>query len=373
MQGIGMPESVHTLSPEPVPSDSEPTFASKLISWQKRYGRHDLPWQKTRDPYAVWVSEIMLQQTQVAAVIGYYQRFMQRFPTIASLAMATQDDVMQHWSGLGYYSRARNLHKAAQQVMEVHGGIFPQTLEAIQALPGIGRSTASAIASFAFEAPHPILDGNVKRVFARHFAIEGWPGLPRVEQQMWALAERLQPAQEHGPYAQALMDMGATLCTRSRPRCDACPLQTTCLAYREGRTRELPASKPRKAIPEKSTTMLILLHDNQVMLEKRPGSGIWGGLWSLPEVDSTLDAQQAAVERYGFQTQKLPPFGTLTHVFSHFKLHILPQPLVVEAALMANQTPDIQWLTLEAAVQAGIPAPVRVLLEQLRWQQTALL
>jgi len=367
-----MLELAHTLHEKPAP-ESDADFSRRLIAWQKRYGRHDLPWQQTRDPYAIWVSEIMLQQTQVAAVIGYYQRFMLRFPTIASLATAAQDDVMQHWSGLGYYSRARNLHKAAQQVMEVHGGVFPQALEAIQALPGIGRSTASAIASFAFEAPHPILDGNVKRVFARHFAIEGWPGLPRVEQTMWALAERLQPAQEHGPYAQALMDMGATLCTRSRPRCDACPLQATCLAYREGRTHELPASKPRKAIPEKSTTMLILLHDNQVMLEKRPGSGIWGGLWSLPEVDSDLDAQQAAVERYGFQTQKLPPFGTLTHVFSHFKLHILPQPLAVETTRMATQTPDIQWLTLEAAVQAGIPAPVRVLLEQLRWQQTALL
>ncbi|MCB4809866.1 A/G-specific adenine glycosylase [Methylovorus menthalis] len=368
-----MAELVHTLAQKPAGEDLGAEFASRLIAWQKRYGRHDLPWQQTRDPYAIWVSEIMLQQTQVAAVIGYYQRFMQRFPTIASLATATQDDVMQHWSGLGYYSRARNLHKAAQQVMQEHGGVFPQTLEAIQALPGIGRSTASAIASFAFEAPHPILDGNVKRVFARHFAIEGWPGLPRVEQTMWALAERLQPTSEHGPYAQALMDMGATLCTRSRPRCDACPLQTSCLAYREGRTRELPASKPRKVIPEKSTTMLILLHDNQVMLEKRPASGIWGGLWSLPEVDSALDAQQAAAERYGVQTQKLPPFGTLTHVFSHFKLHILPQPLAVETALMANQTPNTQWLTLEAAVQAGIPAPVRVLLEQLRWQQTALI
>lgn len=346
-------------------------FASRLIAWQKVHGRHDLPWQNTRDPYAIWVSEIMLQQTQVTAVIGYYGRFMQRFPDIKTLAEATQDEVLQHWSGLGYYSRARNLHRAAHMIMEEHAGKFPQDVELIQQLPGIGRSTAAAIASFAFDACYPILDGNVKRVFARHFVIEGWPGQPKVEASMWALAESLLPASGMVAYTQGLMDMGATLCTRTRPQCSACPLQTTCGAYLQGRTHALPSPKPRKSIPEKTTTMLVLLRGNEVLLEKRPPSGIWGGLWSFPEItDQDTTPQEAALQRFSVHTEPLPVMPMLTHTFTHFRLHITPQPLQVVSPTQIESGGFI-WLDLHEAIEAAIPTPVRTLLKQLVASETA--
>ena len=259
-------------------------FSSRLIAWQKIHGRHDLPWQNTQDPYAIWVSEIMLQQTQVAAVIAYYARFMARFPNIATLAQASQEEVLQHWSGLGYYSRARNLHNAAQTIMDEFDGQFPEDFEKIQTLSGIGRSTAAAIASFAFQQNQTILDGNVKRVLARHFLIEGWTGSPKIEKALWALAETLVPDQEMIAYTQGLMDLGATICTRSKPKCELCPLNVHCMALAKNQTKALPTPKPRKAIPQKQTTMLLLLNGNEVMLEKRPPNGIWGGLWSLPEI-----------------------------------------------------------------------------------------
>ena len=345
-------------------------FATRLVNWQKRHGRHDLPWQNTRDPYAIWVSEIMLQQTQVTAVIGYYQRFMQRFPDLASLAAAEQEEVLQYWSGLGYYSRARNLHNAAQIVMDDHGGVFPHEFAAVQALPGIGRSTAAAIVSFAYDSPQPILDGNVKRVFARHFLIDGWPGSPKVEQQMWGLAEALLPEHDMVAYTQGLMDLGATLCTRSRPQCVSCPLQQTCLAYAQGRTKELPASKPRKTAPQRQTTMLMLLRGKEILLEKRPPSGIWGGLWSLPEVTAEEAPQEVAVRRYGVTTEALPPLATLSHAFTHFKLAITPQPLrVLQTTQLAAESAVI-WMDIEDAIGAALPTPVRTLLQQLKrnWQ-----
>ncbi len=263
-------------------------FSTRLIAWQKVHGRHDLPWQNTTNPYAIWVSEIMLQQTQVSAVIGYYAKFMQRFPTIADLANATEEDVLQHWSGLGYYSRARNLRKAAMQMVELYDGQFPTDFDVILSLPGIGRSTAAAIASFSFNQIHTILDGNVKRVLARHFCVEGWPGLPKVEQQLWLLAESLLPKDEMIAYTQGLMDLGATVCTRSKPKCGSCPLNNSCEALRQNKVRSLPMPKPRKAIPEKDIAMLIVRCGNKVMLQKRPSSGIWGGLWSFPEVEIAL-------------------------------------------------------------------------------------
>jgi len=226
-------------------------FALRIIAWQKQHGRHDLPWQNTHNPYAIWVSEIMLQQTQVAAVIGYYQRFMTRFPTIQSLAAAEQEEVMQYWSGLGYYSRARNLHHAAQTIVDEFAGEFPQDFTAMQSLSGIGRSTAAAIAAFAFNQVHTILDGNVKRVLARHFAIEGWPSAPKIEKAMWVLAESLLPNAGMVAYTQGLMDLGATLCTRSKPTCNACPLNTSCLAYAQHRVHLLPTPKPKKNQPAK--------------------------------------------------------------------------------------------------------------------------
>ena len=343
-----------------------PDFSERLIAWQKIHGRHDLPWQNTRDPYAIWVSEIMLQQTQVAAVIGYYQRFMHRFPDIASLAQASQDEVLQHWSGLGYYSRARNLHAAAQRIVAEHGGRFPEDFEAVQQLPGIGRSTAAAIVSFAFRQRQAILDGNVKRVLARHFLVEGWPGLPKVEKQLWQLAEALLPQEDIEPYTQGLMDLGATLCTRGKPQCLLCPLQPSCQAYSTGCWTELPTAKPRKALPEKQTVMLLLLHGNQILLEKRPPSGIWGGLWSLPEIDGDEIALTTAQQRYGVTAKLLPAMPVLTHVFTHFRLYILPQLMQVESISPAAQESGRSWLPLETAVNAALPTPVRKLLLQLQ-------
>lgn len=340
-------------------------FPARLIAWQKIHGRHDLPWQNTHDPYAIWISEIMLQQTQVAAVIGYYSRFMQRFPDIASLAAAEQEQVMQHWSGLGYYSRARNLHAAAQRIVDEHGGVFPQDFTAVQDLPGIGRSTAAAIVSFAFGHFQPILDGNVKRVLARHFLVEGWPGQPKVEKQLWQLAERLLPPTDMVAYTQGLMDLGATVCVRGKPKCGICPLQTTCLAYSKNRTGELPMAKPRKAIPERHTTMLLLLRGNEIMLEKRPGSGIWGGLWSLPEIGMEELPTVVAEQRYGVISEALLPLPRLTHTFTHFRLHICPQPMQVSALKPEAREAGLIWLALEDAIGAALPTPVRKLLLQM--------
>jgi A/G-specific adenine glycosylase len=341
-------------------------FASRVIAWQKVHGRHDLPWQNTFDPYAIWVSEIMLQQTQVAAVVSYFQRFMQRFPDIVSLANATQEEVLQLWSGLGYYSRARNLHHAAQAIMDEHAGQFPRDFELIRSLPGIGRSTAAAITSFAFDQPHAILDGNVKRLFARHFLVEGWPGNQKVEKQLWVLAEDLLPEENAVAYTQGLMDLGATLCIRSKPRCRECPLQQTCEAYKLGRVSQLPTPKPRKAIPQKQTTMLILRNGNEVMLEKRPSSGIWGGLWSFPEISVTENPQQSAQQRYGIRAKCSPALSTLTHVFTHFRLQIEPQPMQVLSIQPQAREAGIIWLPLEDAIGAALPTPVRKILLSLK-------
>ncbi|HQR50079.1 MAG TPA: A/G-specific adenine glycosylase [Methylophilaceae bacterium] len=342
------------------------SFSNRIIAWQRRHGRHDLPWQKTRDPYAIWVSEIMLQQTQVAAVIPYYQRFMARFPDIASLAAADEDIVLQHWSGLGYYSRARNLHAAAQKLMNEFGGRFPQSPEAIQRLPGIGRSTAAAIAAFSFGHCGAILDGNVKRVLTRCFGVAGWPGQPAIEKRLWELAESLLPQTGIAAYTQGLMDLGASLCSRSKPACSHCPLLNECVAQRECLTTSLPSPKPRKVLPERATTMLLLLDGNDILLEKRPSTGVWGGLWSLPEVAGDGDAQHVARQRFGLETVARPAMPTLTHAFTHFRLHITPQPLLVTKWLQQGLDSRVVWLDIEDARGAALPTPVRRLLNQLR-------
>ena len=330
-----------------------PDFASRIIAWQKLYGRHDLPWQNTTNPYAIWVSEIMLQQTQVTAVIGYYAKFMQRFPNVSVLACATQEEVLQYWSGLGYYSRARNLHSAAQKIVDDFSGRFPTQFDDILSLPGIGRSTAAAISTFAFSQinnqPQPILDGNVKRVFARHFLIEGWPGLAKIERQMWQIAVRENPQGDAIAYTQGLMDLGATLCTRSKPKCSACPVNTSCAGLAKNLISQLPTPKPSKVIPEKTTTMLVLVNGDEVMLQKRPPTGIWGGLWSFPEVSSDKNLQDAL------------PLTKLTHTFTHFKLHIQPQ-LVHATRNNQAMEPRTIWLSLEDAISAAIPTPVRKIL-----------
>ena len=335
-------------------------FADAIIAWQKLHGRHDLPWQtklnQASDPYAIWVSEIMLQQTQVAAVIGYYAKFMQRFPNIAALASATQEEVLQSWSGLGYYSRARNLHGAAQKIVDNFGGEFPNQFDDILSLPGIGRSTAAAISTFALNAPQPILDGNVKRVFARHFNIAGWPSAPKIEQAMWQIAVRENSSEDAIAYTQGLMDLGATLCTRTRPNCHACPVNASCGALANNLVTALPTPKPRKIIPEKSTTMLVHVHGDEVMLEKRPPVGIWGGLWSFPEVDDMMGES---------------PLAKLTHTFTHFKLHITPQLVYSSKANpQVNEAGKI-WLSIDDAIGAAIPTPIRKILLQLKAIKTS--
>ncbi len=341
-------------------------FSDRIIAWQRTHGRHDLPWQNTRDPYAIWVSEIMLQQTQVSAVIPYYQRFMLRFPDIATLAIAEQIEVLQLWSGLGYYSRARNLHASAQKLMLESGGKFPPSADTIAQLPGIGRSTAAAIAAFSFGHKGAILDGNVRRVLCRCFGVSGWAGQPAVEKELWTLATSLLPPDNIEAYTQGLMDLGASLCSRSKPACSQCPLQQLCIAHRDNLTATLPTSKPRKALPERAITLLLLIDGNQILLEQRPPTGIWGGLWSLPEVDGAFNVQQAARLRYGQETELLPTMPAFTHTFTHFRLHITPQPLLVTRRLSPAEETLTLWLDREDAIQAALPTPVRSLINRLR-------
>lgn len=340
-------------------------FAATLIRWQKRHGRHDLPWQGTRDPYRIWLAEVMLQQTQVATVIPYYSRFLECFPTIQSLADARLDGVLVLWSGLGYYSRARNLYRAACLVVARHGGKFPDGIEDIEALPGIGRSTAAAIAAFAYGERRAILDGNVKRVFARCFGIEGYPGDRKVENALWAKAEAALPRRDMETYTQALMDLGATVCLRARPRCEACPLARECVASQQGRVSELPAPRPRKRLAEKDAALLMLIDRGRILLEKRPPSGIWGGMWSLPEMLPGEDPVAYCAARFGAEVAPLSPLPELQHGFTHFKLRIHPRPLRVLSMPLRVEGRGHLWLDLEDALGAAIPAPVRKLLKAL--------
>ncbi|WP_277189448.1 A/G-specific adenine glycosylase [Caballeronia sp. BR00000012568055] len=342
-------------------------FSSRLIAWQRIHGRHDLPWQNTRDAYRIWLSEIMLQQTQVTTVIPYYARFLQRFPTVTMLAKAPIDDVMALWAGLGYYSRARNLHKCAQVVAFEHGGEFPQTVDELAELPGIGRSTAAAIASFAFAARATILDGNVKRVLARVFGVEGFPGEKKVENAMWTLAESLLPdaanKEEVTAYTQGLMDLGATLCVRGKPDCVRCPFASDCVANIDGRQRELPTARPKKAVPTRKTWMLVLKDGDSILLEKRPPTGIWGGLWSLPEA-ADENALSAVSQRFGgdAELQRLAP---LSHTFTHFKLDIEPRLGEARGAPLELREVETVWAPLARIDSYGVPAPVRKLLDAL--------
>jgi len=348
---------------EVVAHEADPGFSRDVIDWQKRHGRHALPWQNTRDAYRVWLSEIMLQQTQVSAVIPYYLRFLETFPTVQSLAAAPSEQVMAHWSGLGYYSRARNLHKCAQTVVAEYGGVFPHDPALLEQLPGIGRSTAAAIAAFSYGARAAILDGNVKRVFARVFGIDRFPGEKTVENDLWQRAAVLLPEQDIESYTQGLMDLGATLCTRSSPACQRCPLAHRCVAFATGRTAELPVRKPKQKVPEKETAMLVICHEDRVLLEQRPDSGIWGGLLSLPEVpaeEQGIDADQA-VAPFGTvaQVQKLSPFS---HVFTHFKLHVSPWRIDLAQRLPGVAERGNVWLPVRDVASAPLPAPVKKLL-----------
>jgi A/G-specific adenine glycosylase len=340
-------------------------FARKLVRWQARHGRHDLPWQGTRDAYRIWLSEVMLQQTQVSTVIPYYERFLARFPDIESLANAPLDDVLVLWSGLGYYSRARNLHAAAQVIVKQHGGRFPRTREKLASLPGIGRSTAAAVAVFAFAKREAILDGNVKRVLSRQFAVRGYPGDARVEARLWTLAESLLPVRSVGRYTQALMDLGAGVCTRARPACDSCPVSKSCKARAQGRTAAYPSARARKPVPERKTAMLLLLRHGELLLEKRPPAGIWGGLWCLPEMPANAAPRDYCARRFGVELSGARRLPLLRHGFTHFTLTIAPVICRVSAASPSLAEPGRIWLAREEAAQAAVPAPVRKLLLQL--------
>lgn len=340
-------------------------FAARLLAWFDEHGRKDLPWQRDITPYRVWISEIMLQQTQVATVIPYFERFMASFPDVTTLADASEDAVLAHWSGLGYYARARNLHKAARLVRDEHGGAFPESFDAVVALPGIGRSTAGAILSIACGQRHPILDGNVKRVLARHAAVDGWPGTTRVADTLWSLADDLTPTGRVADYTQAIMDLGATLCTRNRPACADCPVAADCRAFAAGDVDRYPGRKPKREKPLRQTTMLLAVAGNELYLERRPASGIWGGLWSLPETDD--DPVRWCAERLAGEPAETTRWATLRHSFSHYDLDILPVVLRLDdASRKVHDNDDGQWVALNADPPGGIAAPVRKLIDVLR-------
>jgi A/G-specific adenine glycosylase len=338
-------------------------FQTHILTWFDQYGRKDLPWQKPITPYQVWVSEVMLQQTQVSTVIPYFNRFMQRFPDIESLANAPLDDVLQHWAGLGYYARGRNLHKAAGLI--VAQGKFPQTLEGLTALPGIGLSTAGAILSIAFQQSAPILDGNVRRVLARFGGIEGWTGEAKINQQLWDISRFYTPQQRVADYTQAMMDLGATLCTRSKPLCLACPVAQFCVAKRDGKTALLPTPKPSKKTPVKTIVFLLLEDNQQILLEKRPPLGIWGGLWSLPEFADLAAARAWCLEnRFVCHTEKI--FPTQRHTFSHY--HLDYTPLLIHSKNPENHVMESDfklWYKLRAIHTLALPAPIARLLQDL--------
>ena len=343
-------------------------FATRLLGWHASSGRHDLPWQHPRDPYRVWLSEIMLQQTQVQTVIPYFERFVRELPSLAALAAADEDRVVALWAGLGYYARARNLHKAARICVDEHAGELPREFEALAALPGIGRSTAGAILAQAHGLRFPILDGNVKRVLCRYHGVEGWPGSTAVEKRLWELAENHLPEAQLADYTQAIMDFGATLCTRGDPSCVLCPLQDGCVALREGRIAELPESKPGKPLPERRTLMLLLTDkEDRVLLVRRPPTGVWSGMWSLPEVADHDEARAFVATASAVDFEDNVPLPLIEHSFSHYRLHIAPL-MWREAAPVARigDNHGQRWQSLASLDEVGLPAPVRKLLLGIR-------
>jgi len=354
---------------------SNHNFSDKLLTWFEQYGRKDLPWQENKTPYRVWVSEIMLQQTQVSSVIEYYQRFMRSFPNLRTLADADEDKVLEHWAGLGYYARARNLHKAAKFIRDEYNAIFPDNYEQIVELSGIGRSTAGAILSIAFKQPACILDGNVKRVLARVHAIDRWPGEKKTENELWQIAEQYTPTQRTDEYTQAIMDLGATLCTRSKPKCPQCPMTENCLAFAQELQTTLPVSKPKKAIPQKQTWVALIESDKgELLLEKRPPTGIWGSLYSLPEFSPEIDEAELLLQceqRFGGKFELLEKHQSIHHVFSHFKLELKPVKLKMSPSRSEiNEASSFYWFEAAQLNNIALPSPIskylRVLTEAKR-------
>jgi A/G-specific adenine glycosylase len=339
-------------------------FAARLVAWQAVNGRRDLPWQGERDPYRVWLSEVMLQQTQVGVVVPYFLRFCEQYPDVGALAAAPLDDVLALWAGLGYYARARNLHACAKEVVERHGGRFPLDPAALAALPGIGRSTAGAIAAFCAGARAPILDGNVRRVLVRHFAIDGDAGASTVERLLWHRAQSLLPASAEMPaYTQAIMDLGATVCTRRSPRCGMCPVGNTCLARRAGQADRLPAARQSRPLRERRAWALVALHEGRVLLQRRAPTGVWGGLHALPLYESAAALRRAAAELDA--AAKPRPLPSRTHAFTHFVLTLLPRRLDIRSPTPRLRDADLLWLPLSRIETAPLPAPVAALLREI--------
>lgn len=350
-----------------ITAESADTFGQQVISWYHQQGRKHLPWQQEKTPYSVWVSEIMLQQTQVATVIGYYQRFMTSFPTITDLAKADEDTVLHHWTGLGYYARARNLHKSAKIILNEYGGTFPEDIEQVIALPGIGRSTAGAILSLSLKQHHPILDGNVKRVLARSYLVEGYNGLSKFDKSLWYISEQLTPSVGTDFFNQAMMDLGATVCTRSKPSCELCPVKSSCLAKASDQQAYFPQKKPKKTIPVKKTIMVIPRisegDKNEVLMEKRPPTGIWGGLWCFHEVNEVEDINEllSSLSLKALASQQLTEFR---HTFSHFHLDITP--VVVDCKVVnctkTNEPTQQKWYDLNQGLSVGLAASTKKLI-----------
>ncbi len=342
-------------------------FSKKLLTWFDQHGRHDLPWQQNINSYRVWVSEIMLQQTQVKTVIPYYERFMQRFPDVHDLASATVDEVLQHWTGLGYYARGRNLHKAALKVVNDFNGEFPNTIDEMISLPGVGRSTAGAILSIAQQQRQPILDGNVKRVITRLYAIEGWPGNSKVADDLWKLADDLMPQQRVADYTQAIMDFGATVCIRSKPTCESCIFKTNCKAFQLNSVASYPNRKPKTNKPTKQIRFLICeSNEKNVLMIKRPPIGIWGGLWSLPEINHEQNIESFLDEKFGLTILSQQALTGFRHTFSHYHLDIEPVRIKIELAKNRIAEHDtLRWIKNSDINTLGLAAPVKKLLESL--------
>jgi A/G-specific adenine glycosylase len=338
------------------------SFPTRVIRWQRGHGRHGLPWQGTRDAYRIWLSEVMLQQTQVATVIPYYGRFLARFPTVAELAAAAEDDVLALWSGLGYYARARNLHRAARAVVERHDGVFPTRFEDLVELPGVGRSTAGAIAAFAAGERRAILDGNVRRVLARHAGIGGDPSSASVLAALWAEAEARLPRRDIEAYTQGMMDLGADVCLARAPHCLLCPVADDCAARRADRIAELPGRKRRAERPRRRIAMLVVLSRGEVLLEKRPPAGIWGGMWSLPEADAGAKPAEALARDWGIEAAGIEPLEPFEHAFTHFTLEVTPWRIQARGASRLAEGRPAAWLALDDLQGAALPAPVRRLL-----------
>ncbi len=340
-------------------------FSARVLEWYDKYGRKTLPWQIEKTPYKVWLSEVMLQQTQVTTVIPYFERFMARFPTVTDLANAPLDEVLHLWTGLGYYARARNLHKAAQQVAQQHNGHFPTTFEEVAALPGVGRSTAGAILSLSLGQHFPILDGNVKRVLARCYAVAGWPGKKEVEKRLWEISTDVTPAQGVERFNQAMMDLGALVCTRSRPKCEICPLNDGCIAYATQSWAAYPGKKPKQTLPKRTGYLLLMQHENKVYLEQRPPSGLWGGLYCFPQF-ADEQALRDWLHARGIADDGLSQQTAFRHTFSHFHLDIVPMWLPVSSFAACMDEGSALWYNLAQPPSVGLAAPVERLLQQLR-------